>query len=155
MYLNKAFIIGNLTRDPELKALPSGTKVCSFSLATNRVFKDKDGARQEASDFHNIVVFGKVAELVNQYLKKGSQALVEGRIQTRSWDDKDGSKKYRTEIIADAVQFGNRPGPSGGPSSAPSAGSKSTESKDSAPANMPSETIEYPKEDINPEDIPF
>ena len=85
MYLNKAIIIGNLTRDPELKALPSGTKVCTFGLATNRVYKDKEGNRQENTEFHNIVVFGRTAELVSQYLKKGSQALVEGRLQTRSW----------------------------------------------------------------------
>src|SRR5580704_2799187 len=109
MYLNKAIIIGNLTRDPELKALPSGSKVTTFSVATNRTYKDKNGAKQESVEFHNIVVFGKVAELVAQYLKKGSQALIEGRIQTRSWDDKDGQKKYRTEIVADTVQFGSRP----------------------------------------------
>ena len=86
MYLNKAFIIGNLTRDPELKALPSGTKVASFSLATNRSYKDKDGNRKDMADFHNIVAFGRLGELVAQYLKKGSQAYVEGRMQTRSWD---------------------------------------------------------------------
>src|ERR1044072_9605876 len=101
MYLNKAFIIGNLTRDPELKALPSGTKVCSFGLATNRTYKDKDGARKDATEFHNIVAFAKLGELSAQYLKKGQQALVEGRLQTRSWDAQNGEKKYRTEIIAE------------------------------------------------------
>jgi single-strand DNA-binding protein len=106
MYLNKAFIIGNITRDPELKALPSGMKVCSFGVATNRVWKDNNGARQETADFHNIVVFGKQAETTAQYMKKGSNVLIEGRIQTRSWD-KDGVKMYRTEIIAERVQFGN------------------------------------------------
>jgi single-strand DNA-binding protein len=148
MYLNKAFIIGNLTRDPELKALPSGTKVASFSLATNRVYKDKEGKRVENVDYHNIVVFARLGELSAQYLKKGSQAFVEGRIQTRSWDAPDGSKKYRTEIIADNVQFGfkNAAGPaSGAPSSAKG---------DAAPAAA-GETIEYPQEEINPDDIPF
>ena len=107
MYLNKATILGNLTRDPELKKLPSGDGVCSFSLATNRVWKDKAGAKQESSDFHNIIVFGKQAESCAQYLKKGASALVEGRIQTRSWES-EGVKKYRTEIVAERVQFGPR-----------------------------------------------
>src|SRR5258708_3043245 len=114
MYLNKALIIGNLTRDPEIKALPSGMQVCSFSVATNRVWKDKNGAKQESSDFHNIVVFGRQAETAGQYLKKGQSVLIEGRIQTRSWDDtKSGEKKYRTEIIADRVQFGPKAGAAG------------------------------------------
>ncbi|MCX6752845.1 MAG: single-stranded DNA-binding protein [Candidatus Nomurabacteria bacterium] len=152
MYLNKAIVIGNLTRDPELKALPSGIKVCSFSLATNRVWKDKNGAKQESADYHNVVVFGRQAETVAQYMKKGNSMLVEGRMQTRSWDDKDGSKKYRTEIIADKTQFGPRGGATGGSSapasSAPvSAGAPKDEDLDGG--------IDYPEEDINPEDIPF
>jgi len=112
MYLNKVFIIGNLTRDPELKALPSGLKVCSFGMATNRTFKDKDGNRQDTTEFHNVVVFGRTAELAAQYLKKGSQACIEGRLQTRSWEQ-NNEKKYRTEIVAETVQFGNRPGAGG------------------------------------------
>ena len=147
MYLNKAILIGNLTRDPELKSLPSGIKVCSFSIATNRVWKDKSGVRQEAADYHNVVVFGRQAETVAQYMKKGSSILVEGRMQTRSWDDKtSGEKKYRTEVIADRTQFGPRAGAStgGAPASAPKGG----EDKEV-------DTIEYPEEDITPEDIPF
>lgn len=145
MYLNKAILIGNLTRDPELKSLPSGMKVCSFSLATNRVWKDKNGARQESTDYHNVVVFGRQAETVAQYMKKGSSILVEGRIQTRSWDDKNsGEKKYRTEVVADRTQFGPKSGVS-----APSSSNNAPESKDEV------DTIEYPEEDINPEDIPF
>jgi single-strand DNA-binding protein len=108
MYLNKAIIIGNLTRDPEIKALPSGVKVASFSVATNRVWKDKNGVKQENVDYHNVVVFGRQADIVGQYMKKGSSILVEGRMQTRSWDDAGGTKKYRTEIIADRIQFGPR-----------------------------------------------
>ena len=100
MNLNKVFLIGNLTRDPELRNLPSGAAVVSFGLATNRVWKDKQGEKQEDAQFHNIVVFGRQAEIVNQYLTKGSLVLIEGRIQTRSWDGKDGSKQYRTEIVA-------------------------------------------------------
>ena len=84
MYLNKAIVYGNLTRDPELRAIPSGSKVASFSVATNRIWKDKSGAHQEAVDYHNVVVFGRQAETVSQYLKKGSSALIEGRMQTRS-----------------------------------------------------------------------
>jgi single-strand DNA-binding protein len=149
MYLNKAIVIGNLTRDPELRSLPSGIKVCTFSLATNRVWKDKNGARQEAADYHNVVVFGRQAETVAQYMKKGSSILVEGRMQTRSWDDKtSGEKKYRTEIVADRTQFG----PKGSGSSA--GGTNSVGSK--APAGEGEvDAIEYPEEDINPEDIPF
>jgi single-strand DNA-binding protein len=121
MYLNKAIVYGNLTRDPEVRALPSGIQVCSFSVATNRVYKDKNGAKQENVDYHNIVVFGRQAETAGQYLKKGSSVLVEGRMQTRSWDDKDGQKKYRTEIVADRIQFGPRSGgsSSGGEKFAP------------------------------------
>ena len=145
MYLNKAMIIGNLTRDPEIKSLPSGIRVASFSVATNRVWKDKNGAKQENVDYHNVVVFGKQAEIVGQYMKKGSSILVEGRMQTRSWDDASGVKKYRTEIIADRIQFGPRTG--GGVS-----GSPVPAQEDDKKAL---ETIEYPEEEINPEDIPF
>ena len=150
MYLNKAIVIGNLTRDPELRSLPSGIKVCTFSLATNRVWKDKNGARQESADYHNVVVFGRQAETVAQYMKKGSSILVEGRMQTRSWDDKtSGEKKYRTEVIADRTQFGPKGGTgvsTGGAQTAPKNGAGKTEEVDS---------IEYPEEEINPEDIPF
>lgn len=154
MYLNKAFVIGNLTRDPELKALPSGSKVCSFSVATNRIYKDKDGNKQENVEYHNIVVFGRTAELAYQYLKKGSQALIEGRLQTRSWES-EGQKKYRTEIIADTVQFGNRPTNSSGQSDKSDDSKKSTNTPADAKSGSPSETIEYPTEEINPNDIPF
>ncbi|MDO8430722.1 MAG: single-stranded DNA-binding protein [Candidatus Taylorbacteria bacterium] len=149
MYLNKALIIGNLTRDPEIKALPSGIKVCSFSLATNHYWKDKSGAKQTGVDYHNIVVFGRSAETAAQYLKKGSSALVEGRIQTRSWDATDGQKKYRTEIVADKVQFGNRPG-------APGASPVKDMPEDPTAKDVPPvDTIEYPEEEINADDIPF
>ena len=145
MYLNRAILAGNLTRDPELRSLPSGAKVSSFSLATNRVWKDQSGARQEATDFHNIVVFGRQAEIVAQYLKKGQTVIVEGRIQTRSWDAQDGTKKYRTEIVADRVQFGPKAGGGGGSASG------APEPQAAAPE---ADVIEYP-EDVNPDDIPF
>lgn len=139
MYINKALIYGNLTRDPELRALPSGQNVCSFSLATNRTYRDRDGKKQEQTDFHNVVAFGNQADTVAQHLRKGSSAFVEGRIQTRSWE-KDGEKKYRTEIVVERVQFGPR---GGGASKG-----QNTEEQPSAP-------IEYPKDEINPDDIPF
>lgn len=151
MYLNKVFIIGNLTRDPELKALPSGTKVCSFGVATNRIFKDKDGNKQEAVEFHNISVFSKLAELAGQYLKKGQQVLVEGRLQTRSWES-NGEKKYRTEIIADNIQFGSR---SSGIAKPASSSAESAKSADDTTPGESGEKIDYPQEEINPEDIPF
>jgi single-strand DNA-binding protein len=144
MYLNKAIIYGNLTRDPEQKSLPSGMSVTSFSVATNRVYNDRDGKRQEATEYHNVVVFGRQAETAAQYLKKGQGVFVEGRLQTRSWD-KDGQKQYRTEIVADRVQFGPK---SGGGDYSGSAAPKS----ESAPQQA---APDYPDEEINPEDIPF
>ena len=106
MNINKAFLFGNLTRDPELKSLPSGIKVVSFGVATNRTWKDKNGAKQESVTFHNVVAYGKTAEVIAQYLKKGRSIFVEGRIDNRSWDDKtDGTKKYRTEIIVENFQL--------------------------------------------------
>lgn len=150
MYLNKAIVIGNLTRDPEVKALPSGIKVCSMAVATNRVWKDKNGAKQEAVDYHNVVVFGRQAETAAQYLKKGASVLVEGRMQTRSWEAKEGGKKYRTEIVADRVQFGPRAGGAGAGSQAPKGEIPADDLKDA-----PSDSIEYPEEEINPDDIPF
>lgn len=146
MYINKAMIYGNLTRDPEMKALPSGMQVCSMSLATNRVFTDRDGKKQENTDYHNVVVFGKQAETSAKWLTKGSGVYVEGRIQTRSWD-KDGVKQYRTEIVADRVQFGPK---SGGGGSSPVGNNPQDTEANKAPA-LP----DYPEEEINPEDIPF
>ena len=147
MYLNKVFLYGNLTRDPELKALPSGSQVASFGIATNRTYKDKNGAKQEATEFHNIVAFGRTAEVIAQYVKKGRPLFIEGRLQTRSWDDKEtGKKNYRTEIVVDNFQFGADGGRGG---SAPAAAS------DEQPAPKEGSEIQYPDEEINPEDIPF
>lgn len=146
MNLNKVFIIGNLTRDPELKTLPSGAAVASFGMATNRVWKDQGGQKKEEAQFHNIVVFGRQAEIVSQYLAKGSSALIEGRIQTRTWDAADGSKRNRTEIVAERVQFG------------PRRGGQQDRGEKNAPRPAPKEeleTIEYPEEEVNSEEIPF
>ncbi len=147
MNINKAMVFGNLTQDPELKSLPSGLSVCSFGLATNRVYNDRDGVKQEKVEYHNVSVFGKQAETTAKYLKKGSSAFIEGRLQTRSWE-KDGLKQYRTEIIADQVQFGPRGGEHqyGGGASTPT---------DKAPAGSNNNPPDYPEDDIKPEDIPF
>lgn len=104
--LNKVLLIGNLGKDPEMRSLPSGQPVASFTLATSRRWRDKNGQKQEQTEWHQIVIFGKQAEIAGQYLTKGKQIYVEGRIQTRSWDDRQtGEKKYRTEIICDNFQM--------------------------------------------------
>ncbi len=149
MYLNKAMVYGNLTRDPELKVLPSGTQVCSFSIATNRTYKDKEGNKQDQVEYHNVVAFARLAEIIGQYLKKGRAIYIEGRMQTRSWE-KDGVKQYRTEIVADNFQFGTSSG--GGVADTESSAEK-TSTKDDNPTK--SSVPDYPEEDINPEDIPF
>ena len=147
MYLNKVLLYGNLTRDPEMRALPSGQQVASFSIATNRTYKNKDGQKQEAVEYHNVVAFGRQAEVIGQYLKKGRPVFVEGRIQTRSWE-KDGNKQYRTEVVIENFQFG--------PSAAGAAASGSSTPRSSAPAGTSkADEVEYPEETISPDDIPF
>lgn len=144
MYLNKAQLYGNLTRDPELKALPSGQQVASFSLATNRTYKDKDGRKAEDVQYHNCVAFGKTAEIIGQYMKKGKPILVEGRIQTRSWE-KDGKKQYRTEIVIESFQFGpTAPG-----------NSRSEREDRGEDTDERSTGGDQGDEGINPDDIPF
>ncbi len=121
--LNKVLLIGNLGRDPEMRSLPSGQPVANFSLATTRKWKDRDGNRQEQTEWHNIVVFGKQAEIAGQYLTKGKQVYIEGRLQTRNWE-KDGVKHYRTEVICDNFQMlggGRGQGADAGAGAAPSA----------------------------------
>jgi single-strand DNA-binding protein len=150
MDLNKVFIIGRLTRDPELKSLPSGVKVANFGMATNRRYKDKDDNWQEASEFHNIVVFGRQAETTSQYLNKGSMALIEGRLQTRSWES-DGQKKYMTEVIAERVQFGPKNAGGGSNEGGKYDQSGKSDAESSQDANYP----EAEEGGINPDDIPF
>lgn len=145
-------LFGNLTRDPELRALPSGGNVTSFSVATNRVFKKQDGTKGEQTEYHNVVVFGRQAETAGQYLKKGSSVYVEGRLQTRSWDSPEKGKQYRTEVIAERVQFG----PRGSGAASAGAGAPRDEYDQSAAQKAPKDdVIDYPEEDINPDDIPF
>jgi single-strand DNA-binding protein len=114
--VNKVILVGNLGRDPEVRSLPNGQAVANFTLATSRRFKGQDGSRQEKTEWHNITVYGKSAEIAGQYLTKGKQIFLEGRIETRSWDDKtSGEKKYKTEIICDNFQMlGAKSGGAGG-----------------------------------------
>ncbi len=148
MNLNKVFLIGNMTRDPEMRSLPSGQAVVNFGLATNRTWKGKDGSQQKQAEFHNIVMFGRLAEIAKQYLTKGSMIMVEGRIQTRSWQGQDGQKKQRTEIVAESMQMG----PRGGGARPPSAENPAKQEEE-APEILA--TVEYPEDEIKPEDIPF
>ncbi|KKU14924.1 single-stranded DNA-binding protein [Candidatus Wolfebacteria bacterium RIFCSPLOWO2_01_FULL_45_19] len=145
MNLNKVFLAGNLTRDPELKALPSGATVASFGMATNRVWKDQKGDKKEDVQFHNVVVWGRQAEITAQFLTKGSLVLIEGRLQTRSWDGKDGTKQYRTEIVAERLQFG------------PRTASARTEQRQQPQATAKEEVpiIEIEENEVKPEDLPF
>jgi len=143
MNLNKIFLLGRLTRDPEMKNLPSGQKVCLFGLATDRYFINKEGKKQQETEFHNIVLFGRLAEISFQYLKKGSLVLIEGRVKTRTWQDNQGNKRSRTEVIAERIQL------------APRSLSKETSSqKETTKEEIP--IIEEEKEEeINVEDLPF
>ena len=162
MYLNKVLLYGNLTRDPEIRALPSGAQVANFALATNRTYVDKEGRKQEVVEYHNIVAFARQAEIIGQYMKKGRPLFIEGRLQTRSWEA-DGKKNYRTEIVVDNFQFGpSAPGMGGGSRDGAPAGSVA-EASGGAPM-MPEDMggmtssgsdIQYPDDEINPEDIPF
>jgi len=152
MNLNKIFLIGNLTRDPESRTLPSGQAVSNFGLATNRVWFDANTKeKKQQVEFHNIVAFGKLAEICNQYLKKGTLAMIEGRIQTRNWQDQAGVTKYRTEIIAEKMQMG--------PKTSGQQATPKEVTEQSAPPVEQLEEIqideETPVDEIKSEDIPF
>lgn len=155
MNFNKAIVLGNLTRDPESRTLPSGQPVVNFSIATNRFYSDKSGNKQQAVEFHNIVAFGKLADICSKYLNKGKMILVEGRIQTRSWQAQDGSKKYRTEIIMENMQLGPKGAAGTGTptQSAPSSQNMTEEipiiDADDSPA------FDGGQESVNIDDIPF
>jgi len=103
--VNKAIVLGNLGKDPELRHLPNGDAVCNFSLATTESWKDKDGNKQDKTEWHNVVIFRKLAEIAGEYLKKGRPVYIEGRLQTRKWQDKEGKDRYTTEIVADQMQM--------------------------------------------------
>ena len=144
MNLNKVFLIGRLTKNPEIRSLPSsGQQVANFGLATGRFFKDKSGQKQQQTEFHNIVFFGKLAEIASQFLNKGSLILVEGRIQTRSWQDNSGNKRYITEIIGEKLQLG------------PRTANKEILTQKEAPTVEDIPIIEENEEEIDIRNIPF
>lgn len=147
-YLNRGQVIGNVTRDPEVRQTSGGQMVASFSVATNRTWTDSSGQKQEKADFHNIVVWGKLAEIVSQYVKKGRKVYVEGRMQTQDWTGEDGVKRYRTEIVADNLilldRSGNPTGESTGSSFERSSNSSAVKP---APAAM--------QEEVSLDDLPF
>lgn len=149
MDLNKAMIIGRLTRDPEGRTTPQGTPVTSFSVATNFRWKDQSGNLQEKVEYHDIVAWRRLAEVINQYLKKGSKVYIEGRLQTRSWDDQSGNKRYRTEIIADNMIMLDSKGSGGGGDFAPFQGSDTPAATPAPPPPPPAD------DEIRVEDIPF
>ena len=144
--LNKVMLIGNLGKDPELRKTPQGTSVVSFTLATTERWADKNGGKQDHTEWHNVVAWGKLGELANQYLKKGRPAYVEGRITTRSWDDKDGNKRYKTEIVANTIQFlGSNPGDNG----------MARTNQDSNEGSFVSEPVPHEAEPVVEDDLPF
>jgi single-strand DNA-binding protein len=150
MDLNRVTLLGRLTRDPELKNLPTGKSVATFSVATGRVWKDASGQKQQQSEFHNIVAWGKLGEIANQYLRKGRQVYLEGRLQTRDWTGQDGVKRYRTEIVAENLIL---IGSGGGAATSAAPASAAGQVSDFAPqASAPAEVVE---EEIKVEDIPF
>lgn len=160
MALNKALLIGNMTRDPELRSTSSGQSVATFGLATNRVWKDNStGERKEAVEFHNIVMWGRLAEIAGQYLRKGSKIFIEGRLQTRNWQDQSGNKRYSTEIIAENMQMLDRK-PQGAspfqPAATPAVQSQKTQQPVAPqPEEIPTIQIDENQDEVKIEDIPF
>ena len=153
MNLNKVFILGNLTRDPELRQTPTGQSVATFGMATNSFFTDKSGQKQKKAEFHTIVVWGRQAEIASQFLKKGSSALIEGRLQTRTWQDKQGGNRQTTEIVCERMQLGPRPAGGGSPEPFTPRGGQSAPSVDDAHEELPEISVD--DGEIKPENIPF
>ncbi len=153
MSVNRVVLLGRLGQDPEIKYTPSGMAVCNFSLATTESWQDKSGGgKQERTEWHRIVVWGKLAELCNQYLAKGRQAFVEGRLQTRSWDAKEGGKRYTTEIVASNIQF------LGGPNANANSERQMNAQSDQAPAagGFMNQDYDIPADsNFTADDIPF
>ncbi|MGM0438963.1 MAG: single-stranded DNA-binding protein [Patescibacteria group bacterium] len=150
MNFNKAIIAGNLTDDPEKRATDSGTTVVNFSVATNRYYSNQSGERQQDTEYHDVVFFGKTAENIAKYLSKGSSVLIEGRLQTRSWEGQDGNTRYNTEIVGQSIQFGPRENGNSGGSNRQNQQSKSNKKEKDEEIPVIEED-----EDIDVEDIPF
>ena len=140
--VNKVILVGNLGKDPELRYAPSGMAIANFSIATTETWKDKSGAKQEKTEWHKIVAFNKLAEICGEYLNKGKQVYIEGKIQTRQWEDKDGNKRYTTEIVAQTMQF---LGAAGGKGAAPQSASGGGAQEEAPPMeNPPAELDDIP-----------
>ena len=152
MNLNKAIIVGNVTRDPETRTTPSGQNVTTFGIATNRYWKNPQGEKQNSTEFHNIVAWGRLSEISGQYLKKGSLVLIEGRLQTRNWEGQDGAKRNRTEIVAESMQLGPKPG--GTPQDGPPAAQSPEESIPTINQDTPVSSAPA-TEEVDVESIPF
>ena len=156
--LNRAQIVGNMTRDPEMKYIPSGQAVANFAIATNRRWKDKDGNPQEQTEFHEIVAWGKLAELCSQLFHKGNKVYVEGRIQTRNWEGQDGNKRYTTEIVADTVSATGQPkavGENAAIDNTQNEMAKDTSKKEDVAKNQKQTSTGDKNEEIDLDDIPF
>jgi len=147
--INMVVILGNLTRAPELRYTPAGHAVCSFGVATNRMWKTAEGDRRDEVEFHNVVAWNKLAEICSQYLVKGQKVYIQGRLQTRTWEGKDGVRRSRTEIVADDMVMLNRPG--GAPHSTPAPTVEETPAEQ--PAEEPVEKPVEGKEDVDPEEV--
>lgn len=165
MNLNKVQLIGRLTRDPEVRTTPSGQTVATVSLATNRTWNDKSGQKQEKSEFHNIVAWGRLAEIIGQYMSKGQEAYFEGRMETRSYTGKDGIERRTTEVIAENMQMGSRPqgggnggfGRSAAAAGGAIAGGAAVAASQNAPVaeEIPTINLDDEKEEVKIEDVPF
>lgn len=157
MNLNKVQLIGRLTRDPEVRTTQSGQTVTSISIATNRNWTDKSGQKQEQSEYHNIVIWGKLAEIAGQYLVKGQESYFEGRLQTRKYQAKDGSDRWSTEVVAENMQMGSKPQGGGNyapRAAAPTAATTSTAAPKPAVDDIPTINLDD-ADDVNIEDVPF
>jgi len=154
MNVNKVVLVGRLTRDPEIRTTTSGQSVASVSIATNRFWKDKNGQRQEKTSFHNIVLWGRLAEISGQYLTKGQEAYFEGRLESRKYTAKDGSTRYITEIVAENMQLGSKP--QGGGSFSPGAPAPTAPSAPTAAAEeIPTINLDEEEDEVKIEDVPF
>jgi single-strand DNA-binding protein len=169
MDLNKVILVGRVTADPQVRSTPGGQSVTTIGVATNRVWTDKAGQKQEQTEFHNVVLWGRTAEIAGQYLTKGAMVLIEGRLQTRSWTDKNGQQRKTTEVMAERMQLGPRAANAGGGGGNWQGGSKSSGSgvssatsaaqdggdKDASPSLDEIPVINLEEDEIKPEDIPF
>jgi len=169
MDLNKVILVGRVTADPQVRTTPGGQSVTTIGVATNRTWTDKAGQKQEQTEFHNVVLWGRTAEIAGQYLTKGAMVLIEGRLQTRSWTDKNGQQRKTTEVMAERMQLGPRAANAGGGggnwqgggkstgAGAPAAGTSAQDGgdKDAVPSLDEIPVINLEEDEIKPEEIPF